>query len=171
MSRLGRVAGVLALALAVVGAEAPGVGAQDSIEIRADGPDSVDSAAGADNVRMERNPGNQQANAADGTGNQEVRRAPREERDRGRNRDRSGRGGDGGGEAAPVEGYGEGIAAAPEPAAAQDAAAGGSATRPVQLPSTGAGAVAGVAGLAGAALAALLAAGIGAVGLNRRRPR
>jgi hypothetical protein len=155
------VAAATAVALVLLGQS---VAAQD-IEIRADGPNQSSSAAGADNVRMERNPGRQEANAGDGQGNQEIRRSPRE--DRGGQRDRSERGNRNSGEAAPASGFGAGTAAAPETAADGQAAvpAGGSETSPVRLPSTGGGTV---PGLSAALVVAISAAAAGAAALRRR---
>lgn len=164
-----RSAGGAALVLALAMLPGGSAAAQDSVEIRADGPDVSNSAAGASNVRMERNAGRQQANSGDGQGNQEVRRAPRDDqrqrnRSERRNRDNS----DGGGEAAPIEGYGEGWVPGPEAAPADPAAAipaGGSETNPVRLPSTGAG----IDPSLPAALAASIAAAAAVAGLRRQR--
>ncbi len=152
----------VALAFMLAALLGSGAAAQDSLEIRADGPDVSNSAAGADNVRMERNPGRQQATSGDGQGNQEVRRAPRDSQ-RQRNRsERRNRNNNGGGETAPVEGYGEGWAPGPE---ADAVPAGGSETKPVQLPSTGVG----IDPSLPAAVVASIAAAAAAVGIRRRR--
>lgn len=164
MTDLIRPAGGATLALALAMLLAGGAAAQDSLEIRADGPDVSNSAAGADNVRMERNPGRQQANSGDGQGNQEVRRAPRDnqrQRDRSERRNRNNNNNNGG-ETAPVEGYGEGWVPEPEAAAIPD---GGSETRPVQLPSTGVG----IDPSLPVALVASIAAAAAAAGVRRRR--
>jgi len=160
-------AGTALAVLISVGAAGSALG-QDTIEIRADGPDVTDNAAGADNVRVELNPGRQQANAAQGTGNQEIRRAPRQDREqnRDRNRDRAGR--NSGGEAAepaPVEAAPAEAAAAESQVAPQAAPASGSETRPVQLPATGVGMVNAVPG----ALALLGGGAAAAAWLVRRR--
>lgn len=155
----GRVVGGAAVAAVLVGTTAAGARAQDTIEIRDDGGYVSDSAAGPDNVTIERNPGSQRALAAEGTGNQEIRRAPRQNRER--DRDRGGRGG--GGNAAPAEGGVADAGAAPvetAPAPAVIAPAEGAAPQPVQLPSTGAG---GLPIELAVALAAA-AAGLGAAG-------
>ncbi len=156
-------AGGVGLAFTLVVLLGGGAAAQDSLEIRADGPDVSNSAAGADNVRMERNPGRQQATSGDGQGNQEVRRAPREDRrERNRSERRNRNNNSGGGETAPVEGYGEGWVPGPE---ADAVPAGGSETRPVQLPSTGVG----IDPSLPAAVVASIAAAAAAAGIRRRR--
>jgi hypothetical protein len=168
---IGRFAtGTVLAALLTIGLAGSTLG-QDSVEIRADGPDVTDSAAGADNVRVELNPGRQQAAAGQGVGNQEIRRAPRDDSERQRNdRDRTraaNSGGDaaGGGDAGGSEGGVEAAAPAAAPADAAPAepqapAASGNAQaapRPVQLPSTGSGLVGSLP-----ALGFLLAAGASA---------
>jgi hypothetical protein len=75
---------------------APGV-AQQGVYIENNGVDSNNSAAGADNVRISRNPGNSASNNGAGANNEE-RHAVQKEKAR---KDRSDRNG-GGGEAAPV---------------------------------------------------------------------
>ncbi len=169
-------AGTALAALLALSATGVAVG-QDSVEIRADGPDVVDSAAGADNVRVELNPGRQQAAAAQGEGNQEIRRAPRDDQERQRderNRDRGGNNADGGGggdagaapaETAPVEAApAEAPRALPEESsrASQQAV---DQPRPVRLPSTGAG----LAGSMTPGVAAFAAAGAALGGFVLRR--
>jgi len=167
------VTGAMLAAIMAIGLAGSALG-QDTIEIRADGPTVADSAAGADNVRVELNPGRQQAVASQGQGNQEIRRAPTAggERQRGdRDRNRAGNSGGGGGgeggvaDAAPEAAPGDDAQnepQAPAPAAADMAPQ----PRPVQLPSTGAGAIGSVA-----SLGVLLGAAVAAVGgwVVRRR--
>ncbi|MDQ3226042.1 MAG: hypothetical protein M3Q50_05350 [Chloroflexota bacterium] len=133
---------ILALAVAtalVAGWAAPGAAQQNGIVIENNGVDSANSAAGADNVRISRAPGN--SSSVDGAGlNNEVARADRG----GRNRDRQG---DAAPEtaAAPVEEYvapvDENLQAYTEGGEYVDLAAAPVEPAPqvVALPSTGAG--------------------------------
>ncbi|MCC6315307.1 MAG: hypothetical protein IT337_14990 [Thermomicrobiales bacterium] len=136
-----------------------GIASAQDVRISNDGPNVTSSAAGADNVRVERNPGRQQAVGGDGVGNRVERRQAKRERDRNKN-DR------GGGnevaaapEAAPVDEGGQQEAWAPE----SDVPAGGSESKPVKLPSTGVGEIGGLLPLA--AIAGAVAAG--ALGTRR----
>ena len=155
----------LALAGALLGAWALPVAAQDNgIVIENNGVDNMNSAAGADNVRISRADGNSSANNGGGTGN-EVQRAPKEPKERNR-RDRGGNSGEAAPvEAAPADGGYEAYAGEEsyDPnAVAQEAPA----NLPIQLPNTGAGVV---GSMPWAAFAAMLAAGFGTVGVLRRR--
>lgn len=137
---------VVAVAVGVGGAS--GGFAQD-VQIRDDGPNVSNSAAGASNTRIERAPGNQQAISNNGQNNREAKRASRGENRQ--NKDDSG--GNGGGEPAPSDGFlnpdTSGLqepAPVAEPVAAETAQpapapASGSATSPIQLPKTGTGGV------------------------------
>ena len=172
-------AGTALAALLALSATGVAVG-QDSVEIRADGPDVVDSAAGADNVRVELNPGRQQAAAAQGEGNQEIRRAPRDDQERERderNRDRGNNADGGGGDDAGGGSESSAVGAAPAEAAPVEAPQAqpeessratqqvADQPRPVRLPSTGAG----LAGSMTPGVAALAAAGAALGGCVLRR--
>lgn len=161
-------------AMALTLAAGGGAFAQD-ISIQDNGGNVNDSQAGASNVRMERNPGQEQALEGAGQGNQNIRRE-RQQRERER-QDRGNRGGDG--MAAPAEEWVDpnaaGWAPAPEwvePApAAQPAPAqvGGAPAPVIALPSTGAGS-AGIGGILPAIVAAGAAAAAfagGRIGLRR----
>src|SRR4051794_4212441 len=76
---------------------APGIAQQNGVYIENNGVDSSNSAAGADNVRISRSPGNSNSNNGAGANN-EVRTTTRAEKARKDRGDRNG----GGGDAAPV---------------------------------------------------------------------
>ena len=159
------VAFATALSLGLAG----GAVAQDAVEIRANGPNVVDNAAGADNVRVEVSHGRQQAAASEGQGNQEIRRAPRDDRARQRDdraRNRGGNNGGGGAEAAPVDtaqaepqAATEGRGAAAPQAATQGVGTAAPQAKPVQLPSTGSGSVGSLSGMVALFGAVVAAAG------------
>jgi hypothetical protein len=170
----------------------PSIAQESGVYIQNNGVDSSNSAAGADNVRISRNPGNSASNNGAGVNNQELNvvRPERVRKDRG---DRNG-----GGEAAPVadegaapvydeaaapvydeaaapagddfqaysdtSGYDEGTGAAAPVAAPQEVRGPVDPSRIVKLPSTGTGA-------GDAAPLAILAAGIAALGLGVTRLR
>jgi hypothetical protein len=154
---------------------APSV-AQQGVYIENNGVDSSNNAAGADNVRISRNPGNSASNNGAGANNEE-RHAVQKEKAR---KDRSDRNG-GGGEAAPVAdeaapagddfqayaeptGYDDGTGYA-EPVAAPQDLQPVDPSEIVKLPSTGVGAP-------GAAPLTALALGLAAMALGwtlRRR--
>jgi hypothetical protein len=154
---------------------APSV-AQQGVYIENNGVDSSNNAAGADNVRISRNPGNSASNNGAGANNEE-RHAVQKEKAR---KDRSDR--NGGGEAAPVAedaaapagddfqayaeptGYDDGTGYA-EPAAAPQDLPPVDPSEIVKLPSTGVG-VLGAVPLA--ALASALAAMALGWGIRRR---
>lgn len=161
-----------ALSLGLAG----GVVAQDAVEIRANGPNVVDNAAGADNVRVEVSPGRRQAAASEGQGNQEIRRAPRDDRARQRDdRDRNRGGNNGGGDsgaagaapaAAPADSAradpqaaAEGRGAATSQAATKGVGTAAPQAKPVQLPSTGSGLVGSLSGMVALFGAVVAAAG------------
>ncbi len=140
---------ILALAVAgalVAGCAVPVDAQQNGIVIQNNGVDSADSAAGADNVRISRAPGN--SSSVDGAGaNNEVAVASRENKKRDRQAPAAPEAVDGGGEAAPVEeyvapveeelqAYGEYV----DPAAAPAEDVAPAAPQVVALPSTGVGA-------------------------------
>lgn len=162
-----RIVVAAAIAAALIGGGALSTGAQQNgLVIQNNGVDSVDSAAGADNVRISRNPGNSSSNNGAGSGNEE-RRAVRGEKER----DRGNRGGGDNAAAAPVDtGYQEysdqGGYADPAAAPQEIAEPAGDEVAPVKLPNTGAGSMAGTTWLAVATAAAAAAAG--AAGLRRR---
>lgn len=158
---------------------APSV-AQQGVYIENNGVDSSNSAAGADNVRISRNPGNSASNNGAGANNEE-RHAVQKERARKDRGDRNG----GGGEAAPVSdeaapagddfqayaeptGYDEGTGYA-EPVAAPQDLQPVDPSEIVKLPATGAGA-SGTAPLAALALG-LAAVAMGLTWLRRQTSR
>jgi LPXTG-motif cell wall-anchored protein len=161
-------AAALAAAL-LAGGALPAAAQQNGLVIQNNGVDSVDSAAGADNVRISRNPGNSSSNNGAGSGNEE-RRVVREAKDR----DRGGRGGRNNAEAAPAEaapadgGYQEyadqGSYADPAAVPQEIAAPDDGSAAPIKLPNTGTGTGLDVSLLA--AVAAAAAAGV--AGLRRR---
>jgi LPXTG-motif cell wall-anchored protein len=171
----------LALATALLGSWAlPAEAQQNGLVIQNNGVDSVNSAAGADNVRISRAPGNSSSANGGGAGNQERHATGEAKRQKNR-KDRSARNNDngGGGGAAPAEAAPEGDlqsfadesaapAAAPETAAApQETSPTG--TTVLRLPSTGSGMA---SSLPLAALMSALAAGaLGLVSLRRRWAR
>ena len=152
---------------------------QSGVVIQNNGVDSVDSAAGADNVNISMNPGNGQSLTGGGLNN-ETGTVVRE-------RDRKDRGARNNAEAAPAEEYvapaeeyvapaegyqtySEATGEVVEPVAAPEAAPVDSATQQqlvLKLPSTGVGSV---SSLSMAAPATGLAASLlGTIGLRRRR--
>ena len=130
----------------------PGIAQENGVYIQNNGVDSSNSAAGADNVRISRNPGNSASNNGAGANNEERHavRAEKARKDRG---DRKG-----GGEAAPVAedvaapagddfqayaeptGYDEGTAYEEPVAAPQDVQGPVDPSAIVKLPSVGVGA-------------------------------
>lgn len=163
---------VIAAALAgmlLAGSGVATLAQQNGIVIENNGIDNVNSAAGADNVRISRAPGSSQSNNGGGTGNEE-RRTVREPKDRDRGSRKNGEAAAAPAEAAPAEGdlqdysgdgYVDPAAAPQEIAEPVDAAA-----APIKLPNTG-------SGLAGSipwsALAAGAASMCGLAGLRRRQ--
>lgn len=166
---VGAMAGLL-----LAGGSASSALGQDTIVIRADGPDVSNSAAGADNVRVEANPGRRQVALGQGQGNQEIRRAPRPNREQNRDRDRSRNNRDQGGEAAAPA---SAPAPAPVPVAeateaqpvAESNVAQGSETQPIALPSTGAGLIDVVPRLVALLSGGAIAAGAGWSGRRRQQ--
>ncbi|MFN8593024.1 MAG: LPXTG cell wall anchor domain-containing protein [Thermomicrobiales bacterium] len=143
---------------------------QNGLVIENNGVDNTNSAAGADNVRISRAPGNSQSNNGGGANNEE-RHVVRQSKDR----DRSDKGSRKGGDAAPadavptegnLEAYsGDGYTepAAPQEIAepqAQDVA-------PIKLPNTGAGPMS----IPWAALAAMAAGASSLLATRRFRLR
>jgi hypothetical protein len=121
-----RVASGVAMAVALTLGVSLAAGAQD-IEIRDDGSNVSHSAAGASNVRMERNGGRETALSGDGQGNQEIRRGGRNDREdrtrtHGQNKDNGdsygGNSGAAGDSYAGGDSYGGGMSAYVDPAAA-----------------------------------------------------
>jgi hypothetical protein len=157
------------LGVALIGGTAlPAAAQQNGLVIQNNGVDSVDSAAGADNVRISRNPGSSASNDGAGLGNEE-RRVVREVKDRDRG-DRGGRNNAGAppAETAPVDsGYqdysDQGAYADPVAVPQEIAEPADGSVAPLKLPNTGSGLAS-----SGSLLAlAAAAAAAGALGLRR----
>ena len=161
-----------ALAGAVVGGWAlPAAAQQNGLVIENNGIDNSNSAAGADNVQISRNPGSSQSANGGGAGNQELRaiREPKEKK----GKDKSGRNVDEGAapEAAPAEGDLEAYAGdtgyVPEPEYIAPEGVTDSSEAPVKLPNTGLGV--GISFPFAALAAGLAAAAFGVAGVRRRQ--
>lgn len=172
---------IVAMALAgalVAGWGVPATAQQNGIVIQNNGVSSTDSAAGADNVRVSRAPGNSSSTSGAGLNNEVGTVVRQKERNRKDRKERRNAVDD---VAAPVE------EAAPAPADgdyqvytdeatwveptsdAVSAETTDMSVAPIKLPNTGAGR--GSSALMGAVLAAAAAVGLGATGFGRRFTR